>query len=81
MGDSIQEAAVRMQFQVQLPPHLVELMREGVLEAHEEAFPRSREVHGGEIKIDVSDPSSIQSMGCQTCWLRIVQAASKRRIG
>ena len=38
-------------------------MREGVLEAHEEAFPRSREVHGGEIKIDVSDPSSIQPIG------------------
>ncbi len=51
-----------MQFQTQLPPQLVELMREGVLETHEKAFPRSREVHGGEIKIDVSAPSPTQSI-------------------
>ncbi len=52
---SIQEAAVRVQFQARLPPDLVELMRAGVLETHEEDFPRSCEVHAGEVKINVGD--------------------------
>ena len=47
-----------MQFQLPLPAHLVELMQGGILETHEEAFPRVREIHGGEVKVDVSDPSS-----------------------
>lgn len=59
---SIQEAAVSVQFQTALPAHLVELMQGGILETHEEAFPRVREIHGGEVKIDVSDPSSAPSM-------------------
>ena len=59
---SIQEADVSVQFQVPLVPHLVNLVQEGVLEAHEEAFPRTREVHGGEIHIDMNDASGTSSM-------------------
>ena len=59
---SIQEAVVTVQFHVPLPAHLVELARGSVLAVHEDAFPRSREVHGGEIHIDVSDESAAPSM-------------------
>ena len=61
-GHSIQEATVSVQFQTPLPAHLVDLMQGGILETHQEAFPRVREIHGGEVMIDVSDPSPAPSI-------------------
>lgn len=59
---SIQEAVVSVQFQLPLPPHLVNLVQEGVLEAHEDAFPRVREMHGSEIFVDMNDASGTPPM-------------------
>ena len=59
---SIQEAVVSVQFQIPLPPHVVNLAQDGVLEAHEDAFPRVREVHGGEMLVDMNDASGPPSM-------------------
>ena len=57
-GDhAIQEAVVALHFQTPLPPPLVDLVRDGVLEAHGEAFPHRREMHGSELQFDVGSPS------------------------
>ncbi len=61
---SIQEAAVTLHFQMPLPPPFVDLVRDGVLEAYGEVFPRVREIHGSELQFDVGgalNPPSIKA--------------------